>query len=287
MDLATYGSTWQEPRPAWREVGRFFARYLAFTRMSFLELLAYRLRYYTGVVTYLLHVSVYYFIWSAIFEHRGGSIAGFRFQEMVTYIAVGWVTRAFYFNNIDWDMAEDIIEGRIAAELTRPVDYQVVQYASALGEALFRFLLFALPISVVICAVFPVRPPSSAASGAAFVASLLLSLLIFSGINFIVGVAAVHLKSIMGLIRAKQFIMQFMSGLLIPLPMFPDLAERILETLPFAGMAHYPLQIYLGKIHGAQVGWALTVQALWAVALFIIGSALWRDSTRRMTIQGG
>ena len=35
-------------------------------RMGFLRLLAYRLRYFTGVVTYTLNVSVYYFIWRAI-----------------------------------------------------------------------------------------------------------------------------------------------------------------------------------------------------------------------------
>lgn len=268
-------------------VRRSLSKYLAFTRMSFLELLAYRLRYYTGVITYFLHVSVYYFIWTAIFEKRGDVVAGYRLPEMVTYVAIGWVTRAFYFNNIDWDVAQDVIEGRIAAELMRPVDYQLVQYASALGEALFRFLLFALPISVVICAIFPVGPPESVVNGAAFVASILLSLLIFAGINFIVGVAAVRMKSIMGLIRAKQFLIQFLSGLLIPLPFFPETAARILEVLPFAGMAHYPLQIYLGRIRGPAILWALLVQALWGVALFYLGSLLWRDSTRRMTIQGG
>jgi ABC-type uncharacterized transport system permease subunit len=61
----------------------------------------------------------------------------------------------------------------------------------------------------------------------------------------------------------------------------------ILEILPFAGMAHYPLQIYIGRIRGEEILWALLVQALWGVALFYLGSRLWRDSTRRMTIQGG
>ena len=266
---------------------RFFGRYLAFTRMSFLELLAYRLRYYTGVITYFLHVSVYYYIWKAIFEQRGDSVGGYRLQEMVTYIAIGWITRAFYFNNIDWDVASDIIEGRIAAELTRPVDYQIVQYASALGEGLFRFLLFALPISLVICALFPVMPPSSVGHGMAFVASLVLALLIFSGINFLLGVAAVHLKSTIGLIRAKQFLIQFLSGLLLPLALFPEVAQKIVVVLPLAGIAHVPLQIYLGRFDGVQVGLALLYQVLWAGTLFYLGAVLWRDSTRRMTIQGG
>ncbi|MCZ6688593.1 MAG: ABC-2 family transporter protein, partial [Planctomycetota bacterium] len=243
---------------------RSYLRYFAFTRMSFLELLAYRMRYYTGVVTYLLHVSVYYFIWKAIFEDRGDLVGGYRLEEIVTYVAIGWITRAFYFNNIDWDVANDIIEGRIAAELVRPVDYQIVQYASALGEALFRFLLFALPISFVVCALYPVMPPSSVGSGIAFVVSIGLSLLIFSGLNFLLGVAALHLKSIIGLIRAKQFLIQFLSGLLIPLALFPVFAQKIIVVLPMAGIAHVPLQIYLGRFDATQIALGLLYQVLWA-----------------------
>ena len=44
-----------------------FELYEAFIRNSFLKMLAYRLRYYTGIITYLLFVSVYYFIWSAVY----------------------------------------------------------------------------------------------------------------------------------------------------------------------------------------------------------------------------
>src|SRR5262250_2712115 len=43
--------------------------YAEFVRVGFVNTLAYRLRYYTGIVTYFMYVSVYYFIWKAIFAH--------------------------------------------------------------------------------------------------------------------------------------------------------------------------------------------------------------------------
>ena len=64
-----------------------------FMRVGFLDTLAYRLRYYTGIVTYFIYVSVYYFIWKAIFEHSA-RIAGFDFGQILTYIAVGWIIRS-------------------------------------------------------------------------------------------------------------------------------------------------------------------------------------------------
>lgn len=262
-------------------------KYLAFSRASFQEMLAYRLRYYTGIITYFLHVSVYFFIWKAVYVSGDEVIGGYRIGEMITYVAIGWVTRAFYFNNIDWDMAEDVIEGRIGVELTRPVDYQAIQYFMALGEALFRFILFAVPISLVVIPIYKVRMPASPVCAIAFTISILLSMAIFAGINFITGVAAVHLKNIIGVVRAKQMIIQILSGQIVPLAFFPAIAQKIMMVLPFAGIAHVPLHIYLGRYDGRQMAYGLLYQVLWAVALGYIGYIFWRDSARRLTIQGG
>ena len=42
---------------------------MSFARIGFLNMLAYRARYYVGVLTYLFNVAVYYFIWRAVFRH--------------------------------------------------------------------------------------------------------------------------------------------------------------------------------------------------------------------------
>ncbi len=42
--------------------------YAEFARIGFVNILAFRLRYFTGIITYLLNVTVYYFIWTAVFH---------------------------------------------------------------------------------------------------------------------------------------------------------------------------------------------------------------------------
>jgi ABC-2 type transport system permease protein len=54
-----------------------FAALLEFSRIGFLDMLAFRLRYYTGVINYFINVTVYYFIWKAIFAATP-DFAGFR-----------------------------------------------------------------------------------------------------------------------------------------------------------------------------------------------------------------
>ena len=46
------------------------APYLEFSRIGFVNILAFRLRYYTGILTYLINVTVYYFIWSAVYGRK-------------------------------------------------------------------------------------------------------------------------------------------------------------------------------------------------------------------------
>ena len=73
---------WQRRMPA---LQRFWRVYAEFVRVGFVNTLAYRLRYYTGIVTYFIYVTVYYFIWKAIYEHSS-TIEGFDFSHILTYI---------------------------------------------------------------------------------------------------------------------------------------------------------------------------------------------------------
>ena len=156
---------------------------VSFVRIGFLNMLAYRARYYVGVLTYLFNVAVYYFIWRAVFSHST-TVVGLSLAEMTTYLAVGWTIRSFYFNEIDRDIAAQVQEGRLAMNLIRPVDFQTVMIADAAGQSAFRAVLFTLPIAVVIGLVFPVRPPVSIMAGALFMVSAVLSFFLGAAINF-------------------------------------------------------------------------------------------------------
>jgi len=260
--------------------------YAEFVRVGFVNTLAYRLRYYTGIVTYFIYVSVYYFIWKAIYTHSA-SIEGFDFSHMLTYIAVGWIIRSFYFNNIDQDMAYAVTEGKLAMDLIKPVNPQLMYVAQALGESLFRLGMLTVPTALVLLVVYPIRRPASLPHFLGFFASVLLSFFIVAGINFAVGTFAIRLKSILGLLRAKYFLLELFSGLLIPISFFPGIFQDIFSVLPFQYISYIPVLIYLGKISGLGIVKALAFQVFWILVLFAIGDAMWRWSSRKITIQGG
>jgi len=273
----------RNPSPA---MGRAVRLYLEFARVGFVNTLAYRLRYFTGIVTYLIYVSVYYFIWKAIYEHSA-SIEGFDFAHLLTYIGVGWIIRSFYFNNIDQELAYQVVEGRLAMDLIKPVNIQVMYVARAAGESVFRLALLTIPTALVLFLVYPLRLPASIGHAGAFLVSVSLSFLIVAAINFAVGTFALRLQSILGLLRAKFFLLELFSGLLLPMTFFPQVVQKILALMPFQYISYVPMLIYLGKLSGGGVARAIAIQIFWVAILMAIGHGLWRWSTRRLIIQGG
>jgi len=262
------------------------APYAGFSRVGFVNILAFRLRYFTGIITYALNVTIYYFIWSAVFR-SGQSIAGYNLAQIITYVSVGWIIRSFYTNSIDQEMAYEMIEGNIAMNLIKPVSVQWMWISRAVGESSFRLSLLTVPTAILISFIFRVQPPASHKDFALFLVAVLGSFFLMAAINFMIGTCAVPLKSILALIRAKFWLIELLSGLLIPMSYFPEKLRTVLAWLPFEHIAYTPLQIYLGKLDEPGAIRALATQWAWVFFLLVLGDLSWAWASRRMTIQGG
>ncbi|MBJ8192428.1 ABC-2 family transporter protein, partial [Bacillus cereus] len=100
--------------------------------------------YYSGNLIYSMNIGVYYFTYKAIYGDAG-SIGAYTAPQMTTDVAVSWMARAFYFNNLDREISTDIRDGSIAIQMIRPYNYVLVKFMQGLGEGMFRFLLFMIP----------------------------------------------------------------------------------------------------------------------------------------------
>jgi ABC-2 type transport system permease protein len=263
--------------------------YLEFTRVTFLKMLAYRLRYYTGVFSYLVFVAGNTFLFRAIYAAlpEGADPGGFDADSIATYIALAWIGRSLVFNNVDRELSTQVQEGHITQNLIKPIDFQLMTYFGALGETGFRLLLFTLPISVVIFPLFGVQGPASPVAALAALPAFFLAFLVNTGVNFVVGTMALRLKSILGLVRAKHVVLELLTGALVPLSFFPGTSRVVVEALPFASITYHPVTIWMGKVEGRELLGVLALQAFWAVSLYALGALLWHAGIRRTTVQGG
>ena len=260
--------------------------YLDFIRIRFLTMLAYRVNYYSGIAVYAINIGAYYFIWNAVYGDKG-QLGGMTVSQMSTYIAVSWMARAFYFNNLDREIASEIRDGSVAIQMIRPYQYVMVKLMQGLGEGLFRLLLFSIPGMVVVALVFPIHFPTDPLTWLLFAIMLVFSFFINSQINILTGLFAFFVENNEGIMRMKRVAVDLFSGLVIPLTFFPGWAERILEVLPFQAITYLPASVFVGNVTGQAIGSAILVQLIWLVVLIVPLVLMWRKARSRLFVQGG
>jgi ABC-2 type transport system permease protein len=195
--------------------------------------------------------------------------------------------RSFYWNTIDQEMAYEVIEGKIAMDLIKPVSMLWMWISRAMGESAFRLGLLTAPTAVVIALIFPMRGPASGRQFGLFLCAALGSFFLMGAINFMAGVCAIPLKSILALIRTKYWLIELLSGLLIPISFFPKSIQNVLAWLPFEHIAYTPLQIYLGKLDFHHSLIAVGEQWCWVIVLLVLAHFWWERSLSKITIHGG
>ena len=120
-----------------------------------------------------------------------------------------------------------------------------------------------------------------------FMVSCIMSFLIYVLFDFCFGMIAFFTTYIFGMLLAKEALLSFLMGQLIPLSMFPEWAQRIFDYLPFASMVYTPVMIYLGKYSGADLAFVMGKQLVWVVFLYGLGSLIWKKVTKRLVVLGG
>lgn len=262
------------------------SQYIEMIRVRFLMMLAYRTNYYSGILIYSINIGAYYFLWTAIYGGKE-EIQGLSVIQMTTYIAVAWMARAFYFNNIDREIATEIKDGKVAIEMIRPYNYLGMKTMQGLGEGLFRLLFFSVPGMIIVAIVFPISFSASITTWLLFFVSLLFSFIINSQINLLTGIMSFFLLNNSGLIRAKRVVIDLFSGLLLPISFYPDWAQSIMMYLPFQAISYVPSMIFTEGFVGNAILTAILLQAFWALILLIPIRLLWALAKKQLIVQGG
>jgi len=263
-----------------------FSMYAELVRIRFKTMLAYRTNYYNGILIYAINIGAYYFLWKAIYGDTE-QMGGMTLLQMTTYVVVSWMSRAFYFNNLDREIVSEIRDGSVAIQFIRPYNYIVVKMMQGLGEGMFRLLLFSAPGLVIVSFLFPVELPTDPGLWLVYMLMLFFAFLINSQINILTGLSAFFLENAEGMLRMKRTLIDLFTGLILPISLFPAWAAVIMDVLPFQAITYLPSSVFTGRVTGSAVLSLIGLQVLWFVVLIIPIVVLWRKARTRLFVQGG
>lgn len=245
----------------------------------------YRANYVTSILGALLQILLLKVVWTAVYAGRG-EVDGVDLSTMVAYVTLTSLQMWFVMQSSTSLVPERVREGKIAADLLRPVGLLEQTFAGQLGRAgvMFPLAVLVLPLAVL---VGDMRLPPSLAAGAGYLVSLVLAVAIALLIGTTLGLIAFWTLEVRGILFIYRHISQFLSGALVPLWFMPDWLRVLSETLPFQAIAATPASIYLGRLTDGAAIRAIGIQLVWVVLLYVLGRIVWRGALHKVVIQGG
>ena len=253
--------------------------------------MAYKGAFYLWIFISLFSSFISYFLWMAVYgSSDNATLGGLNRNEMIVYIFMVYVTSSMTMITIsDW-VSDDVVIGNVVMQLIKPIDYRLSLVSKAVGVMIYRFLApgVFVWIGLELYKVFILKmEPVSIVDLLAYICSCFLSFLICVLFDFCFGMVAFFTTYIFGMLMAKEAILSFLCGQLIPLSFFPEVIQRVFGFLPFSSMVYTPVMIYLGKYQGMELLFELGKQALWVVILYALGSLIWKQVVKRLVVLGG
>ena len=265
--------------------------YLPFVANEVKTQLAYRGAFYLWAFISLFSSFISYFLWMAIYgSSESGVIGNLTQNEMVVYIFMVYITSSLVSISVSTWVGYYVVEGRVAMNLIKPIDYRASLIAQAMGDMLYHLVVPSvfIWIGIEIYKVFVLgMPVISLPTLLLYICSVLMSFLLYVLFDFCFGMLAFFTTYIFGLRMAKSALLSFLTGQLIPISLFPEAAQRIFDCLPFSSMIYTPVMIYLGKYTGEELVWAMGRQFIWVILLYWLGSLIWKQVTKRLVVLGG
>lgn len=260
--------------------------YRSIISARFRTLLQYRVAAIAGVGTQLFWGIIRMMVFTAFYESANGPVP-MELDQVITYIWLSQATLVLLPWNLDGDIHAMIREGAVAYELLRPVDLYSLWYCRAVALRSAPMMLRFLPIYIIAFIFFDLQPPASVEHFFGWIVLTVGAVLVSSAITSLMNISMMWTIAGEGVARIMAAAVTIFAGLIIPLPLFPDWAQPVLQFMPFAAVMDTPIRMYCGDLSMSDLPWRLAHQIGWTVALVITGRYILQRGLRKLVIAGG
>jgi ABC-2 type transport system permease protein len=258
--------------------------YLALARVRARAALAYRFSFVLGMFAMLFQLFAMMAIWRVMLS--SGTAAGFDWPHMKAYLLVGFFSSVLVTGISEWGLAGRVLDGRVALDLTKPVDFQTARFAESIGSAWAEILAAVVVSAGVLLVTGPIPVPPAGTLvlfGLSLVAVVPLKFLVV----YLTSLICFYTQNYLGVLWSRQAIVSLLSGALVPLTFLPGWLQAVAAVLPFASLASTPGLIFVGQATGSTALGLVGLQVFWAIVLWFAGRLFFSRAVRQITIHGG
>lgn len=234
----------------------------------------------------IIYLYLQFSIWNALFIQKNQINPLLNKEETLRYIIVATIISTFIeCNTIEW-INNQIRTGNIAMELIRPMDFRKMVFSRHIGDTAIKVLFYCIPLSVLVTVIIN-KPllciaqilPGLLSVGLAYCIQFLYAL--------IIGLLAFWLIVTWPLNMLLNAIYKLLSGVWIPVTMFPEFLYKLNCFLPFRAIYAIPVTILTSRMKGQDVLENIIIQLIWIIVLFCIMELVWKIGKKKLIVQGG
>ena len=260
--------------------------YTVAARQAILEQLQYRLANMLFMVHLLIEPVIYLVVWTTIANAQGGSVGGYTAAQFAGYYIIWTLVRQFNLSLGPQSFSWRIKEGRLAAELLRPVHPILVDIGYYLGYKVTATMYW-LPVGALLWLVFRPEIQPVLWQVAAFPLALMLAFFIRFALLWLLGLVCFWTERVDALFELYFTLELLLSGRLVPLEIMPHWAQSIANFAPFQWTFYFPIEILLGRTGVNEFLRGFGTQILWVVICYGLVLLVWKRAVKHFTAVGG
>jgi ABC-2 type transport system permease protein len=144
-----------------------------------------------------------------------------------------------------------------------------------------------VPLVVFAAAIGSLRPPASGTAAMAFLVAVAAAMVLSAALTLLLSLGSFWTVGGDGLAMVAPVVIWSLSGITLPLPLFPDWIQPLFAVLPFRGLLDTPVRLYTGDLPADACWLAIAHQLAWAALLMVVARAAIDRGLRRLATAGG
>jgi ABC-2 type transport system permease protein len=264
-------------------------KYAKAFELGFQTALEYRANFLLSLISAIYPIIIQVFLWTAIYANSAEAVIyGYTYRQMLTYTFLAGLVARIVRTGFEYDIMEDIKNGKFSLFLVQPVGYFPYRLCSYLGQKLPNLGMILIILMVVLVGLSAFAIVSlSIASYLAFLVTLALAVVLNFLIFYCFSALSFWIVEVGFLFEGIRIVTILLSGGIFPLEVFGARFVQAMNLLPFKYTVSYPVNVLNGTLSPVQIAQGLLVQCFWIAVCWGLAQYLWRLGGRRYVAVGG
>ena len=262
--------------------------FMVYLKLSIKSKLFYRTSLVLNMMSPIVVLCGQILLWRGLFELENASnYADMSREAMFSYILIAFVLN----NSLNWStensLSKEIRNGTVVSKIIRPTTFLSQNIADMLGGVLVQGMTYIVLIFMIfmIAAKYLFIPDISGLL--LFIASASFGMVLRLIINDLFSLLCFFVTGYLGIAWLKNAIINFFSGALIPIALFPSILKLIADYLPFKYLIQVPISVFLGELELLDVFKSYIIQTSWILFFVLMHCLIYRKIRTNLVIAGG